>query len=197
MTAKIIEIVPNIRQFEYRQGRENPDYSLCSWAMFVLDCTNYTLYITSDCGRYSYSWAPTPESESFVHLVSRIDSDYLLRNIEFMRIFDYEKSLNNVIEYLKDAAVSEEELERLKERMDHESEIGLAGIIDDEFKAVCKEGLDNINRADLLDGLDDGGCVYEYPLDARKVIQVFCEYLQPLLKSEVTKKELRENASNT
>lgn len=185
MTAEIIETVPNIRQFEYRQGRENPDYSLCSWATFVLDCTNYTLYIASDCGRYSYSWAPTPESESFVHLVSRIDSDYLLGNIEFMRIFDYEKSLNNVIEYLKDDAVSEEELEQFKERMKYESEVGLAGIIDDEFKTACKEGLDNINRADLLDGLDDGGCVYEYPLDARKVIQIFCEYLQPLLKAEV------------
>ena len=182
--AKIIETVPNIRQFEYRQGRDNPDYSLCLWATFVLDCTNYTLYITSDCGRYSYSWAPTPESESFIHLVSRINSDYLLGKIEFMRIFDYEKSLNNVIEYLKDDAVSEEELEQFKEHMEYENEVGLAGIIDDEFKTACKEGLNNINRADLLDGLDDDGCVYEYPLDARKVIQTFCKYLQPLLKEE-------------
>lgn len=185
--ATINEIIPNIRQFEYRQDRKDPDYGSCLWATFVLDCTNYTLYIASDRGSYAYSWTPTPKSESFEHLMSRIYDDYLLGKIETMRVFDYEKSLNNVIEYLKDDGVSDDELEQFKEHMEYEDTVGLAGVVDDEFKAACKEGLDNIDCAYLLDGLDYGGCVYEYPSDAKKLVQIFCEYLQPLLK---------ENAEN-
>ena len=189
--ATINEITPNIRQFTFRQERDDPDFGSCMWASFILDCKNYTLQIASDCGNYSYGWAPTPKRESFVKLMSRIYDDYLLEKIEFMSVFDYEKSFNNIIECLKDDGASDEEIERFKEHMEYESEIGLADVSDEEFKKACREGLANIDREDVFDCFDYGGCVYDYPTGAKKIVEIFCEYLQPLLKEEA------ENANQT
>lgn len=60
---------PEIITLLYHQEKADEDYGSCLWARFYLDTKNYTMSIESDCGKYSYGWYPTPDSESFLHLL--------------------------------------------------------------------------------------------------------------------------------
>lgn len=96
--AKVTEINPKIITLEFRQERGDPDYGSCLWARFYLDTENYTMTIESDCGNYGYAWAPTPTSESFLHLMARVDADYLLDKISSETVIDEKATLHNVAE---------------------------------------------------------------------------------------------------
>lgn len=79
---KYKEIKPNITQhfFTFDSTEDKEMYWKCNWARINLDHDNYILSATSDCGDYTYQWCVTP-SESFLKLMCRIGSDYLLGKI--------------------------------------------------------------------------------------------------------------------
>ena len=189
--ATINKITPNIRQFTFRQERGDPDFGSCMWASFILDCENYDLCITSDCGNYSYGWVPTPQAESFEHLMSRIYGEYLLEKISQKSEFDYEGSLNQVIGWLKDAEADDGEIQRFREHMEWENRFGLVDCYDNSFVDACMEILTELGYEDIIEYDEYNGCVYDYPAGAKKIVEIFCEYLQPLLKEET------ENANQT
>lgn len=87
---------PNIITIEYRQEQGDPDYGSCLWANFNFDLERYDLTIMSDCGNYAYSWVATPNSESFMHLMSRVDQGYLLDKIAARCQVNYDETLANV-----------------------------------------------------------------------------------------------------
>lgn len=64
---------------EYRQEREDEDYGSCLWARFYFNLDKYELMIMSDCGSYGYGWVETPETESFLQLMSRCGKYYILK----------------------------------------------------------------------------------------------------------------------
>lgn len=183
--ATINEITPNIRQFTFRQERDDPDFGLCVWASFILDCENYDLCITSDCGNYAYGWTPTPQAKSFVHLMSCIHDKYLLGKISQKSEFDYEGSLNQVIGWLKDAEADDGEIQRFREHMEWENRFGLVDCDDKSFVDACMEILTELGYEDIIEYDEYNGCVYDYPAGAKKIVEIFCKYLQPLLKEEV------------
>lgn len=183
--AKINEITPNIRQFTFRQERDDPDFGSCVWASFILDCENYDLCITSDCGIYSYAWVPTPQAESFVHLMNRIHGEYLLEKISQKSEFDYEKSLNQVVDWLKDAEADDGEIQRFREHMEWENAFGLVACDGSSFADACTEILTELGYEDIIGCDEYNGCVYDYPAGAKKIVEIFCEYLQPLLKEDI------------
>ena len=49
----------------------------------------------------AYGWKPTPDTESFVKLLCRMSSDYLLDKISEMR-FDLEESIKQTASHIKD-----------------------------------------------------------------------------------------------
>ena len=76
--AKVSTRTPPRISLYFCQERGDPDYGSCLWAVFNFDLERYELSITSDCGNYAYGWVPTHKSESFMHLMARLDSGYLL-----------------------------------------------------------------------------------------------------------------------
>lgn len=97
MTVK--EIPVNIRCIEYRQQSNDPNYGSCLYARFYLNCDKYEMTIVSDCGNYGYKWVETPDSESFLKLVSRMDGGYLLNKLYGQpNILDFEKTKERLIE---------------------------------------------------------------------------------------------------
>ena len=100
MKTKLVH--PRTVFVETRQERQDSDYGSCLWARFCFNLDNYELTVTSDCGSYAYGWTPTPDSESFLALMSRINKDYLLEKIAEKSVVDTEPTYTNVIQYLTD-----------------------------------------------------------------------------------------------
>lgn len=99
---KIKNIAPDVVQLKFYQEKTDSDYGSCLWGNVIIDCANYTLLIESDCGSYAYGWTPTPNTESFIRLLCRMNSDYLLGKISDMTCFDFEKSKEQTYENIRE-----------------------------------------------------------------------------------------------
>ena len=116
---------PQIITLLYRQEKSDSDYGSCLWARFYLDTQNYTMSIESDCGNYSYGWCPTPKSESFLHLLCRIHSEYLLDKIAQRTVVNGEATW--------------EEVKGLLEEVAEHEDIELDDVLWEELNGACRE----------------------------------------------------------
>lgn len=116
---KVTVEIPRIVSIIYQQERSDSDYGSCLWARFYLDLQNYHMSIESDCGNYSYGWCPTPDRESFLHLLCRMDKSYLLDKLAKRTVVN-----------------SEATFEAMKEMLESE-EINLSDDLMDELKEAC------------------------------------------------------------
>ena len=180
MTIK--EVQPTIRQFEYRQEKGDKDYGSCLWAIFNLDTKNYTLSIESDCGNYSYGWVPTPNSESFVKLMSRVEEDYLLSKIAERTEFDYEASKAATIRNIEMIFEDEpEELEAIKTYIDFK---GCTYEMKHSAHVFYQELEEILSEYDAADVHEYIVCEMDYTAQAKRIANIFCTVLQPILKAE-------------
>lgn len=171
---KILNETPNILKISYRQEKGDENYGSCLWATFLFDLNDYTLHIESDCGNYAYGWCVTP-SESFIHLMCRIDGSYLLNKISYRTEFKLEKSIANTCDNIKCYRDDNEEyselIEEIKEIEDNYGE--------ESFYREC----DNImGRYDFSDTFEIIECVKEYPTQAVRIIEIFRDYIQPYIR---------------
>ena len=97
---KIEVMHPNIIVYGIRQEKGDKDYGSCLWGKFIFDRDSGQLNINSDAGDYAYRWG-YDEDEEFMHLMSRIDKDYLLNKISDRSIFNEEKSKKENIKHIK------------------------------------------------------------------------------------------------
>lgn len=179
---KVIIEQPQIISLLYRQEKNDPDYGSCLWARFYLDLKNYTMSIESDCGNYMYGWPPTPNSETFLHLLARMNKDYLLGKISSKSVVDGDVTWECVEEMLKDAASWEGE------------DLDLSTW--EDVKAACyhrhddREIVDALKYAleptDLFKKLDYdqtyGSIVHDYPPNAKKIVEVFDACIRPQIR---------------
>lgn len=170
---KISEVKPSVRKFEYRQEKGDADYGSCLWADFILDCDAYTLSIQSDCGNYAYSWTPTPNSESFIHLMCRINSGYLLNKIATENVFDINESIRGTIENLDLTEETDAELISEIEAIDR-------GYGEESY---CRECDDIMRRHNIRDGWESIHIEKNYPAGAQKIVQIFCGVVVPYLRT--------------
>lgn len=179
--AKVNTKKSNFLSVEYRQERTDSDYGSCLWAVFHFDLDCYDLMITSDCGGYSYGWTPTPNSESFLHLMGRIDKYYLLGKIANRTVVDSKETLKSVMDYVVDLAeyndveIDDYDREKIKgacnERTDR-----------DCFDAL-KDALDTSQVCDLFSEFDLAECIHmTEPIGAKKVVEIFANHIQPMVK---------------
>lgn len=180
MTIK--EAQPRIRQFKYRQEKGDPDYGMCMWAHFNLDTENYTLTIESDCGDYSYGWTPTPNSESFEHLMSRVNDSYLLEKIADRDVFDYEESKKQTIENIKEYFFGDEEtISAILDEIEFHECMGDIYSDYHEFYRIIERYLEEHNCCDIFETI---AVEMDYNAGAKRIVKIFCEVLQPILKKE-------------
>ena len=115
------EIPVNIRCIEYRQTKEDVDYGSCLYARFYFNLDKYELSIVSDVGNYSYKWCETPDTESFLELMARISSDYLLGKLcGAPKDFDYEATKDHMYDYWGEEEHAKEILDKIFEELEYE-----------------------------------------------------------------------------
>lgn len=175
---------PNIRQFNYIP--DDTDRGACMWATFILDCDAYTLSIESDCGRCGYGWKPTPDKESFIHLLSRLDKDYLLYKVADKCIFNIDASVKETVKAIRDCFDGENnaELERAIEKIERLKEYYYDS---NSFYYECDLILEKTSLADCRFEIVE--IVKEYKTGAITIADIFINELQPLLKQEAKKEE--------
>lgn len=178
--STVQEIKPNILCLEYRQESGDEDYGSCLWARFIFNLDRYELSITSDCGNYGYKWCETPEAESFLELMARIGSDYLLRKIYGSAdVFNYEETKKQAYEWY---AEDEEDKAKLDEIFE---EIEWKGYPDSASEFL--RAFDDENDGYFIDTWELPE--YEYPPNALKIVSVFEEYIQPYIEQKLAEIE--------
>lgn len=177
--AKVTEINPKIITLEFRQERGNPDYGSCLWARFYLDTENYNLIIESDCGNYGYAWAPTPTSKSFLHLMARVDADYLLDKISSETVIDEKATLNNVAEniwgyrHLSLCTANRPCMDDVR------NAVFCSDVPSEVVTALCE----SFNFSFMANAIDDYD-IYElvvmsHPARAKKIVEIFEQFIAP------------------
>lgn len=175
---------PDILVLRYQQEKTDEDYGSCMWARFYLDLKNYTMSIESDCGNYVHGWAPTPDHESFLKLLSRMDGDYLLYKISNQTVIDGDVTAKNVVAMVKDIAEGELEevdaftLEEIKDACyhHHDERDLVTAVLDAALASAVYKELER-NTYELY------GCVVkDYPTNAKKIVSVFVSCIRPKIK---------------
>ena len=192
---KIEALKPNIVRIAVRQERDDPHYGSCLWGYYDFDIDRYMLNIQSDCGDASYRWCETPDSESFLHLMARIDDDYLMNKLFKAEKVDVSATVYKVREILgigddeecKDNSLTYEEREEREEAL---SELdGLLEDVSESYWAV-QNAMESWN--------DDHNfgiyCIYEdvvtdFTAWQKRIVEIFMDYVQPKIR-ELVKEEL-------
>ena len=169
---------PQIITLLYRQERSDTDYGSCLWARFYLDTQNYTMSIESDCGNYSYSWYPTPDSESFLRLLCRMDRGYLLCKLAERTIVDGDATWNSL------KGLIECECEELEDSVwqDLEAACYHQRNADDVYASVS-EALKYTPLENVIEVYSIYECVeMDYHAHAKKIVSVFLSAIVPVLR---------------
>ncbi|MBQ8360009.1 MAG: hypothetical protein IJX37_08945 [Oscillospiraceae bacterium] len=175
---------PKIITLLYRQEKSDPDYGSCLWARFYLDTQNYTMSIESDCGNYSYGWVPTPDSESFLHLLARMDTDYLLRKISSESVIDGEATAAEMLELIKETAASELvnldewDLQQISDACYHHNDE--RDLVDAVLDAVIPTAVRKALECDSYSLYE--AVVKDFPAGAKKIVEVFKICIVPAIK---------------
>lgn len=182
---------PNIVRIAYHQDLNDPDYGSCMWAYYDFDLDKYMLNIQSDCGEAAYRWVATPNTESFLHLMARINDDYLINKLFNETVVDTDATLDEVKEWLGigededyqldlsdgERKEREEALEELKDQFYYYGEFDPC-----EVKHILEEWNDDNNF-----GLD---CVWErvvtdFKAGEKRIVKIFADYVQPKIRELV------------
>lgn len=174
--AKLTVKTPEIITLDFRQERGDQDYGTCMWATFRLDTERYEMMIMSDCGNYSYSWHPTPNSESFLHLISRLDEGYLLDKLSSRTVVDGDETFAAVKEYISEWCDEDDEdrlpdMDDVKAACQNYTEDGVYQALLTEFAYTSMSSCD---QYDLLCCIEK-----DYPTNAKKIVEVFMRYIRP------------------
>ena len=177
---QVNEIKPNYLILEYRQDTNDDDYGSCLWARFAFNLDRYELSITSDCGNYGYKWAETPEHESFLQLMARVENGYMLEKMYGSPdVFDYDKTKEKAYKTL---AIDDNDKIKLDDIFwSFESDW-----IPETSEAFC------IKFDELGDSYFPSECVWElpvldYPSNVKKIISVFTKCIQPKIREKLIK----------
>lgn len=170
---RVKEITPRMLILECRQEKGDKDYGSCLWARFMFNLDRYELSITSDCGNYGYKWCETPESESFLELMSRVSKDYLLGKLYGRPdVFDYELTKNSAYDWYGEEDEDREKLDEIFEEVELEYQPSQS----DDFLSK----FDDANNGYFADTFELPR--YVYPSDALKIVDVFDTAIRPYIK---------------
>lgn len=196
---KIEALKPNIVRIAIHQEKDDPHYGSCLWGYYDFDIDRYMLNIQSDCGEAAYRWCETPDSESFLHLMARIDDDYLMNKLFKAEEVDVSATVAEVREHLgvgddwQDDSLTDEEREEREEALEE-----LEGLLEDvsgSYGAVQK-ALGDWN----YDHDFDIDCIYEdvatdYTAWQKRIVEIFRDYVQPKIR-EIIKEGAEHGQEN-
>lgn len=196
---KIEALKPNIVRIAIHQENDDPHYGSCLWGYYDFDIDRYMLNIQSDCGEAAYRWCETPDSESFLHLMARIDDDYLMNKLFKAEKVDVSATVAEVREHLgvgdywQDDILTDEEREEREEALEE-----LEGLLEDvsESYGAVQKALEDWN----YDHDFDIDCIYEdvatdYTAWQKRIVEIFRDYVQPKIR-EIIKEGAEHGQEN-
>lgn len=176
------EIPVNIKCLEYRQDKADTDYGSCLYARFYFNLEKYELNIISDVGNYAYQWVATPEHESFLELMARINDDYLIEKLcGSPKKFDYEATKSHFYDYAYDED-DKNHLDRIFEE------------IECEYISVDGNSFIELFEQENFGWWDDVWeyLIYDYTAGQKKIVSVFKNHIQPVIRKMVEEKSYKE-----
>lgn len=180
--AKVVIEKPEIVTISYRQTKDDKDYGSCLWARFNFDTQRYTLHIDSDCGNFSNGWYPTPNSETFMELCSRFEGGYLLDKISARSRVNGDATFKSLMEWLQEydeygyECMTKSQIRDIKDACH-------SNINDYAVLRAIQNALEDTAFDGSCSEYDIACCVeMDYPGGAKKVVEIFMEYIQPKCK---------------
>ena len=151
---------------------------------YTLDLDKYSLSIGGETSA-DYKWVETPTSESFIELMIRCDSGYLLNKL-FDKVFDLEKSIKSVIEYFEEYELFDCDYES-DEKQDFLEEInGIDCDCENCFIERVIAILDDYDKHDIEADYDLWNRIERsYKYWDKKAVDLFCEFIKPEIEKEV------------
>lgn len=150
---------------------------------YTLDLDKYSLSIDGETTA-GYKWVETPKSESFINLMLRCDSFYLMNKL-FSKVFDLEKSIESTKQYIEE----NKWFYRLKCKKECFEKID--DILADCESQFVERVVELLGEYDVeLDGDDQYylwtyGVEKDYKYWQKKAVDLFCEFIKPELKKEL------------
>lgn len=169
---------PKIITLLYRQEKSDPDYGSCLWARFYLDTQNYTMSIESDCGNYSHGWCPTPDTESFLHLLCRMDYGYLREKLAERTVVNGEETWKALKDMIECVGIDLEDYvwQELEAACYHNRNA------DEVYDGVI-EALDGTLLQNEIEAYSIYQCVeMDYHANVKKIVSVFLSAIVPVLR---------------
>jgi len=191
---KIEALKPNIVRIAIHQEKSDPHYGSCLWGYYDFDLDRYMLNIQSDCGNAAYRWCETPDSESFLHLMARIDDDYLINKLFKAEEVDVSSTIAEVRELLgigndeecQDDSLTDEEREEREKALDELNV--MLDYVSGNYGAVQTTlvAWDDAHDFDL-------DCIYEcivmdFTAQQKRIVEIFRDYVKPKIR-EIIKEE--------
>lgn len=164
---KVTKIEPRTLTWYVEAEKGDEECYLCSWVKFTLDLDSYRLSVVGDGGDYTYAWYPTPDTESFVKLMSKVGEEYLLNKLSSRTKFLFLESLNDTLDNL-DYKIDDEEIEKIKKFL-------ICTCNEYEFVEELQTFVDCLDYEDIC-------IVKDYPSGAKASVGLFIKYIQPILK---------------
>ena len=148
---------------------------------YTLDLDKYQLSIQGEvCG--SYKWCETPESESFLELMARCDSGYLLNKL-FTQTFDCELSIKAIKKVIKENFDF-----RYMDCRDSKWLMEEISGIDTDSEEMFAQKVSNIlNQYNInLDSYEIWDCCEKsYQYWEKKAVSYFCNNIKPKLRKKI------------
>lgn len=172
---KIEQTNLNTIHLKFRQEKGDKNYGNCLWGDIIINCDDYTLTAKTDCGNYMYSWTPTPNDESFIHLLCRMEKESLVGKISSRKVFDFAESKKRTYEIIRGCR-SIENAEQIIEDM----ELTLGDICksEEKFYTVCSNILRDNNCSSEIIYIERG-----YPAEAEMFAEIFDTEIKPYLRT--------------
>lgn len=140
---------------------------------------DYTLTAKTDCGNYMHGWTPTPDEESFIHLLSRIESEYLVGKISVKNVFDFEESKRQTYEIIRQSRDCRENAERIIEDIDYSLDNDNCRS-EESFYRTCN----SILKENGVYYSSEMICIEkDYPVGAKIFAEIYDTAIKPYLRS--------------
>lgn len=177
--VKIEAQKPNIVRIAYHQEQGDPYYGSCMWAYYDFDLDKYMLNIQSDAGNAAYRWVATPDSESFLQLMARIDDDYLLNKLFEESVVDIEATKRELREWLESMDMDDGEIDDAMEDFDNKlDEDDIGRNISMAYRVVEDWNRENDLEIDMAFELVQT----DFTAGEKRIVQIFADHVQPMIR---------------